>query len=97
LRPEWLTPRFSLWGDHGLNILAARAPSSSAVACPGGSTPDAVEQTVAAGASSLSYDAASDTYTYVWKTQKAWAGSCREFTLELDDGTVHTALFEFRK
>jgi hypothetical protein len=88
--------KFSVGGDRGLNILAAGAPTSSAVPCLG-ATPDVVEQTVAAGASSLSYDAASDTYNYVWKTQKAWAGSCRQFVLGLDDGTVHTALFDFRK
>lgn len=89
--------KFGLGGDRGLGILAAGAPSSSAVACPGGSTLDAIEQTVAAGTTSLSYDAASDTYTYVWKTQKAWAGSCRIFALGLGDGTMHTALFDFRK
>jgi hypothetical protein len=30
-----------------------------------------------AGNSGVQYDAASDTYTYVWKTDKGWAGTCR--------------------
>ncbi|MCO4263942.1 PxKF domain-containing protein [Pseudarthrobacter sp. MDT3-26] len=89
--------KLGVGGNRGLDILAAGAPSSSAIACPGGTAPDEVEQTVAAGGSSLSYAAGSDTYTYVWKTQKDWAGTCRQFTLGLNDGTTHTALFDFRK
>ena len=44
----------------------------------------------------LTYDAASGQYTYVWKTQKSWAGTCRQFTLRLTDGTDHIALFKFK-
>lgn len=89
--------KFGVGGNRGLDILAAGAPSSSVIACPGGTALDDIEQTLAAGSSSLSYAAAADTYTYVWKTQKAWAGTCRQFTLGLNDGTTHTALFDFRK
>lgn len=63
--------KFGLEGNRGQDILAGGAPSSSAIACPGGTALDDIEQTVAAGSSSLSYAAGSDTYTYVWKTQKA--------------------------
>jgi hypothetical protein len=49
-----------------------------------------------AGNSGLRYDAESDTYTLVWKTNKAWAGTCRTLTVALNDGTVHTALFMFK-
>lgn len=89
--------KFGLDGSRGLDILTAGAPSSSVIACPGGTQPDNIEQTLAAGTNSLSYDAVSDTYTFVWKTGKTWAGSCRQFELRLNDGTLHTALFEFRK
>lgn len=89
--------KFGVGGNRGLDILAGGAPSSSAIACPGGTAPDDIEQTVAAGTSLLSYNAASDSYTFVWKTEKAWAGSCRQLELRLNDGTVHTALFHFRK
>jgi hypothetical protein len=58
---------------------------------------DAVEQTVTAGASSLSYDAASGHYTYVWKTDKSWAGKCVRFELGLGDGTSHIALVQLTK
>ena len=89
--------KFSVGGDRGLDILPAGSPSSVQVVCADGSVPDDVEQTVAAGSSSLSYAAGTETYTYVWKTQKAWTGTCRQFTLRLMDGTAHTAIFDFRK
>jgi hypothetical protein len=44
----------------------------------------------------LTYDAASGKYNYVWKTQKSWGGTCRQFTLRLTDGTDHIALFKFK-
>ncbi len=34
--------------------------------------------------------------SHVWKTEKAWAGSCRQFILTLQDGTVHPAYFQFK-
>jgi hypothetical protein len=43
----------------------------------------------------LVYERRSDRYVMLWKTERKWAGSCREFTLKLDDGSVHTARFEF--
>src|SRR5207245_189171 len=64
--------KFSLSGYQGLNIFASGYPTSATVVC-GSAAEDAVEQTVNAGASSLSYDASTDQYTYVWKTDKAWA------------------------
>ena len=38
-----------------------------------------------------------DQYTYVWKTNKAWAGTCRQLVVKLDDGTYHRANFNFTK
>jgi hypothetical protein len=31
-----------------------------------------------------------------WKTQKLWAGTCRTMTVDLNDGTKHTATFQFK-
>ena len=45
----------------------------------------------------MNYDAATDQYNYVWKTDKSWAGTCRQLVLKLGDGTVKTALFTFTK
>jgi hypothetical protein len=36
-------------------------------------------------------------YTYVWKTNSSWAGSCRKLVITLADGTSHAALFRFVK
>jgi hypothetical protein len=89
--------KFSLAGDQGLSILAAGSPSSRKVACDNTAEFDPVESTVTAGNSSLSYDATADQYVYVWKTEKSWAGTCRELTVSLIDGTSHTALFKLLK
>ena len=65
------------------------------VSCDSQAPPDKVESTSTAGSSSLTYDATSGLYSYVWKTEPAWAGTCRTLTLTFDDGSVHTALFRF--
>jgi hypothetical protein len=88
--------KFSLGGDYGLNIFAQGYPKVQVVSCGSGAPIDEIEQTVTAGGSSLSYDAASGQYTYVWKTDKAWAGSCRQLIVRLVDGTDHVVLFQLR-
>ncbi len=88
--------KFSLGGDQGLDVIAAGYPKSQQVSCNSDATTDGIEETVAAGQSSLSYDAASDTYTYVWKTNKAWSDTCRQLVVKLADGTVQRANFEFK-
>ena len=89
--------KFSLGGDQGLDIIAAGYPKVIFTPCATGATLDAIETTVTAGGSSLSYDAVAGQYVYVWKTDKSWAGKCGTFALELDDGQTHTALFKFLK
>ena len=87
--------KFSLNGNQGLNILASGSPASVQIACDGSAPVDLIE-TVTSGNSGLSYDAATDTYTYVWKTAKSWAGTCRQFKLTLTDGSTHMANFKFK-
>ena len=78
----------------GLAIFAAGNPLSRPVACDTSIPTDAIEETVNAGGSSLTFD--SGQYVYVWKTEKSWAGTCRQLVVTLADNTVHTALFQFR-
>jgi hypothetical protein len=85
--------RFSLAGNQGLNILT---PTSQVIACTPNAVIDRIEQTVNATVSSLSYTASSNTYTYVWKTSKSWAKTCRQLVLTLNDGTQHIANFKLR-
>jgi hypothetical protein len=44
---------------------------------------------------SLVYDAPTDTYTYAWKTDRLWTGTCRLFIVRLNDGTEHTTGIQF--
>jgi hypothetical protein len=92
--------KFSLGGNQGLGILAVGSPASATIACSATATVDAIEETSAAGGSSLSYDptvAPSGQYVYVWKTDKTWAGTCRQLVVTLVDGTKHPANFQFQK
>ena len=88
--------KFSLGGNQGLNIFAAGSPSSIQVNCSTSAPIDPVEETETAGSSSLSYDAASAQYKYVWKTESSWKNTCRQLTVTLRDGTVHQANFKFK-
>jgi hypothetical protein len=67
------------------------------MSCVTGQSLDPVEEVDAPGQSGLSYSAGADEYHYVWKTEKAWAGTCRRLSVTLVDGTVHTATFQFKK
>ncbi len=88
--------KFSLSGDKGLNIFGPGYPASQQIACSDGAPVSEIEQTVTAGGSSLSYDAESDTYTYVWKTEEPWAGTCRQLIVRLNDGSERVAFFKFK-
>jgi hypothetical protein len=88
--------RFSLSGDKGLNIFAAGYPVSVAIGCMSGTPADPIEETVVAGNSHLSYNAATDQYQYVWKTDGAWSGTCRQLIVKLIDGSTYTANFQFK-
>jgi hypothetical protein len=89
--------KFRLGGNQGLGIIASDFPTSQTVPCNSTRQVDAVEETVAAGSSSLSYDAVSGQYVYVWKTDKSWAGTCRQLVVKLVDGTFHRANFKLVK
>jgi len=87
---------FSLNGDRGLDVFAEGFPKSQQVACDSTAEVDGIEETVTAGGSSLSYDANVDQYTYVWKTEKAWVGTCRQMVVKLEDDSFHRANFRFK-
>jgi hypothetical protein len=79
-----------------LNVFAAGYPKSQQISCDSAAPVDGIEETVTAGSSSLSYDPTTDQYTYVWKTQKSWAGMCHQLILRFADGTVQRANFQFK-
>ncbi len=89
--------KFSLTGNQGLSIFPAGSPASQQVDCGSlSSTSSQIDQTVTAGNSSLSYDATADQYTYAWKTDSSWKGTCRVLTVTLADTTQHLANFHFK-
>jgi hypothetical protein len=89
--------KFSLGGDQGLNVLRAGYPQVTPVSCNTSLPTDVIETTVTAGGSSLQYDSTVGQYTYVWKTNSTWAGTCVQFDLGLNDGSTHTFLVQFKK
>ena len=91
-----LQVKFSLGGNFGLTqILGDGSPSSQQIACASGAPIDAIEEETTSN-SGLTYDATTNQYKYTWKTQKAWAGTCRQLKVTLADGSMHTALFTFK-
>jgi hypothetical protein len=88
--------KFSLSGYRGNAVLASGSPSSVQVACNALAPLDSDTPTVSATSSGLSYDAAADQYSYVWKTDRSWSGTCRRLTVTLSDGTAHFLDFKFK-
>jgi hypothetical protein len=88
--------KFSLGGNQGMTILAAGFPASSEVACGANEPGSSIEETVNPGGSSLTYDIVSGRYSYTWKTQKVWRGTCRILIVRFVDGTNHYAKFRFK-
>ena len=86
--------KFSLHGDQGLDVVeSARFVIEGTDTTPEGE----LIPVTSTGGSGLSYSAASDTYTYGWKTNKAWSLKTGRFELTLSDGTVHTFNVNFKK
>jgi hypothetical protein len=83
--------KFSLGEYSGLQVLND-APTSIPVQC--GTGPESTMLTMTLSIRD-GLSAVGSTYTYLWKTNPAWAGSCRKFIMTLADGTTQEALFRF--
>ena|GEM_PF-3286265 len=83
--------KFTLGLYRGLRVLQVD-PSSAEVTCPAAAPENPVRPGIAgkSGLKSLGYS-----YTYVWRTNPGWAGTCRKFMLTLADGSTHEAMFRF--
>jgi len=86
--------KWMLSGDLGLDVLFG-APTATQYTCASGAAFGTADPATASGG--LEYDAATNTYRYVWKSAKAWASQCRRFEITFDDGTYRQANFSFRK
>ena len=89
--------RFTLGGDPGREVLAEGSPSVRPVPCDATAPVNDIEGVITGRSSLLLHAPKRDRYTYLWKTDKHWAGTCQEFTLKLIDGSVHRAIFRFER
>lgn len=88
--------RFELGGDQGLDVVEDGWPQVAEVECGSGTEP-------AGGESArhprwfreLAFRRRKARYVFLWRTERDWAGTCRQFMLKLGDGTVKRADFEF--
>ncbi len=87
--------KFRLGGDYGLDVLAEGYPKSEPIACDSTAEVNGIDSTEYVGHSGLAYHSGSGTYTYGWKTSKAWADTCRQLVVKFDDGTTARANFKF--
>jgi hypothetical protein len=87
--------KFSLGRFEGLRVLKVGSPTSSAIACSASAPSQSVNDGEDDRRSGLRADR--DKYTYVWKTDRRWTGTCRKLVLTLADGSTHEALFRFVK
>jgi len=89
--------RFSLGSYKGSAPVAAGYPKVAPVACGAGAQPSGSDK--ARGSwkkrSGRSSKRGGWTYMFVWKTEKNWAGGCRQLVLKLDDGTLHRVELQF--
>ena len=89
--------KFSLGGDRGLDIFENGYPQVQSVSCSSESA-DVVEETFAAEPSHLTYSSGNDQYTYLWRTDRSWAGQCKKLELKFVDhwNSNQGAIFSFR-
>lgn len=81
----------------GLALFKGAFPVSSHVPCEGGGPPTpAGVGGMSGGKVSWGYNWATSEYNYVWKTDKAWKGTCRMVVVKLRDGTEHRSRIQFR-
>ncbi len=84
---------FSLGAYRGPSILAAGSPTYQAMNC----STHALTGASAPATGAPSYSTSTGRYTYTWQTSPAWAGTCEQLSLVLNDGTSHLAYFRFTK
>jgi 2',3'-cyclic-nucleotide 2'-phosphodiesterase/3'-nucleotidase/5'-nucleotidase len=84
---------FKLGGNQGLNILDGGKPVYQFVNCSTGETIG--EEHPLPFPFSLAYKYQTNQYSLVFKAGKPWAGRCVLVSLNLMDGTTHSALFQF--
>jgi predicted extracellular nuclease len=91
---QTLPVRFSLGGDRGPAVLDGD-PMFQRTDCTSGA--EIGSATTALAGEPFSYAPATDTYKFVWKTQKSWATWCGTLTVALADGTSEELDVQFTR
>jgi predicted extracellular nuclease len=86
--------RFSLGGNMGLGILKVGNPLMRLVNCTTLAPLGSLASTTAVAP--LAYVASTASYSYFWRTDRTWAGSCRELVLRFIDGSQQRAVYRFQ-
>ena len=95
VKAGWAVPlKFSLGGNRGMDVLASGYPRSWAYWCRFGPCGERSVPT-ATNSKGFTYDTARDTYTYLWRTDRSFAGSCRVFEMKFVEGSTASAFFCF--
>jgi hypothetical protein len=106
--PAAIPVKFSLGGYRGLDVFADNFPRAQDITsdCDQGpvvemdpelADPNLYPATDNPGGNSLSYDATTDTYTYVWKTSRQpYANRCWQLILKFNDAVATKAHANFR-
>ena len=77
-------------------MLAAGSPTSQRIDCTTKAAIGASSATAMPKGESLSYKPSTGRYTYPWKTDKSFGGTCRRFVLQLNDaGQPRAVYFKF--
>jgi hypothetical protein len=88
--------RFELGGNHGLDVVEDGWPQVAVVDCDFADEPESGESARRPHwFKELVYRKRKKRYLFLWKTDRRWAGTCRQFMLKLEDGTVQRADFKF--
>jgi hypothetical protein len=93
--------RFSLGANYGKDIFAPGYPLAQPVACPArssskGDDEDEIDEVESPGFETLIYAQGNKRYTYLWKTDRAWAGTCQQLVVKFNDGSpARVATFKF--
>lgn len=85
--------RFELGGRQGRDVIEGGWPQVAEVDCDFDEEPSGGEPV--RHPKKLSYSKRKQRYRFLWKTDRRWAGSCRQFLLKLNDGTIRRADFKF--
>jgi hypothetical protein len=87
--------RFTLDGYKRGPVLKGM-PSSSQISCLAVQSENVVTENDLSGSNVLRAEGRKQ-FKYIWKTSKAWDGTCRKLVITLSDGSTHEALFNLGK